>query len=331
VTAPHGGGTPPLVSVVVPIFNTAPYLRESLDSALAQTWPCLEFVLMENCSTDGSGAIVAEYAGRDPRIRLTVNARHLPQLDNLNHALSLISPESRYVKMLGSDDRLEPHCVARLVEVAERHPSAGLVSSYWREGDRMGGLGLAPGSTCYPGRDVARRQLLRGSFVVGSVTTVLYRADLVRSRERFFDPGALNADTDAAYRMLRDHDLGFVHDVLCHWREDPASISGRVRDLEPRTLHQVMALLSHGQEFLAPYELARALRWWSLRYAWRYVRGTLGPDRARFRAYHRDALARVGRRWPLALPVRALLTEVLVVARDPRGALARLAGRTPGR
>ncbi len=331
MTATRDGGAPPLVSVVVPIFNTAPYLRQSLDSALGQTWPRLEYVLVENRSTDGSGAIAAEYAARDPRIRLTVNARHLPQLDNLNHGLSLISSESRYVKMLGSDDWLEPDCVARLVEVAERHPSAAFVSSYWREGERMGGRGLAPGAACYPGREVARAQLLRGSFVVGSVTTVLYRADMVRARERFFDPAALNADTDAAYRMLREHDLGFVHDVLCHWREDPASISGRVRDLEPRTLHQVMALLTHGPEFLAPDELARTMRWWSLRYGWRYVRGVLGPDRARFRAYHRDALARVGRRWPMALPARALLGTVLAAARDLRGAFARLARRTPGR
>ncbi len=62
--------TRPLVSVVTPFFNTAPYLAEYIESVLAQSYSQFEYILMDNCSTDGSSEIAATYASRDPRIRL---------------------------------------------------------------------------------------------------------------------------------------------------------------------------------------------------------------------------------------------------------------------
>ena len=53
---------PPLVSVVTPFHNEAPYLRECIASVVAQTWPRLEYILLDNASDDGSGEIAAECA-----------------------------------------------------------------------------------------------------------------------------------------------------------------------------------------------------------------------------------------------------------------------------
>ena len=60
----------PLVSVVTPFFNTAPYLAECIESVLAQSYSHFEYILLDNCSTDGSSEIAAAYASRDSRIRL---------------------------------------------------------------------------------------------------------------------------------------------------------------------------------------------------------------------------------------------------------------------
>ena len=61
--------TPPRISVVVPVYDVEAYLPECLDSVLASTWGDLEVVVVDDGSTDGSGAIADDYAGRDPRVR----------------------------------------------------------------------------------------------------------------------------------------------------------------------------------------------------------------------------------------------------------------------
>lgn len=60
----------PKLSVIVPVYNTEKYLQECIDSILAQTFPDFELILVDDGSTDRSGAICDEYAGKDPRIQV---------------------------------------------------------------------------------------------------------------------------------------------------------------------------------------------------------------------------------------------------------------------
>src|SRR5204862_4123205 len=52
---------PPLVSILIPCFNAAPFLRAALDSALSQTWPAKEVIVVDDASTDGSGDLLDSY------------------------------------------------------------------------------------------------------------------------------------------------------------------------------------------------------------------------------------------------------------------------------
>ena len=145
----------PLVSVVTPFYNTAEYLRECIESVLAQTFRDFEYLLVNNHSTDGSDRIAEEYAKRDPRIRLVHNERFVGQVENYNGALAQISLASRYVKVVQADDWIFPECLERMVGLAERYPTVGLVGSYYLEGHRVQGWGvplktavIAGGETC---------------------------------------------------------------------------------------------------------------------------------------------------------------------------------------
>ena len=82
------------VSVVTPFYNTAAYLAECIESVLAQSYSEFEYILMDNCSTDGSSEIAATYAYRDPRIRLIRCSQFLPQLPNYNRAQRFPTPAS---------------------------------------------------------------------------------------------------------------------------------------------------------------------------------------------------------------------------------------------
>lgn len=71
----------PLLSVIVPVYNVAAYLRECLDSLLHQTYHNLEIILVDDGSTDDSPLICAEYARKDERIHLITKVNGgFPQL-----------------------------------------------------------------------------------------------------------------------------------------------------------------------------------------------------------------------------------------------------------
>ena len=80
--------TSPKISVVLPVYNGERYLRESLDSILAQTMGDFELIVVDDCSTDATSVILAEYAVRDSRIRIIRNAENqkLPRSLNIGFA-----------------------------------------------------------------------------------------------------------------------------------------------------------------------------------------------------------------------------------------------------
>ena len=177
----------PLVSVVVPVHNTATYLAECIESVLKQRYSNWELVIVDNASTDGSGDIALRYVGQDARLQVFQYDELLPQVPNYNRALAKISPESKYVKVLEADNWLFPECLEKMVALAEENPSVAVVSSYnvTETQVRMTGLPLA--LTVINGRELARMQLGNAAYLFGAPTTVLIRADLVKSKTPFYD------------------------------------------------------------------------------------------------------------------------------------------------
>lgn len=250
----------PFVSVVTPFFNTADYLEECIESVITQTYKNWEYILVDNCSTDRSGLIAEKYAALDPRVRLVREAEFVGQGENYNRALRYISPKSEYCKIVQADDWIYGHCLAEMVGVAETGDNVGIVSSFTLYDDYPGhgGLPLAHGPV-YPGRDAARAQLL-GRALFGSPTCVMYRSDIVRSREPFFITSSHHYfDAEVCFQILRDHDFGFVPQVLTFNRRDNDSIWTRIEGFGPLLLHRVLFLHRFGADFLDSEELAREI------------------------------------------------------------------------
>ena len=100
----------PLVSIVTPLYNSEEYLTECIESVLAQTYSNWEYVIVNNCSTDRSREIACGYAEKDKRIRITDNDVFLNSIQNQNNALCKISADSKYCKVLHTNDWLFPEC-----------------------------------------------------------------------------------------------------------------------------------------------------------------------------------------------------------------------------
>ena len=107
----------PLVSVIIPVFNTERYLRGCLDSVCAQSWRDLELILVDDGSTDGSGVICDEYAAHDARVRV-LHQENSGVCAARNAGLQMAA--GRYVCFVDSDDRLAENAVADLVSAALR-------------------------------------------------------------------------------------------------------------------------------------------------------------------------------------------------------------------
>ncbi|MGH9400492.1 MAG: glycosyltransferase family 2 protein [Terriglobia bacterium] len=250
----------PLVSIVTPVYNNAEYLAECVESVQAQTYQNWDYTIVNNCSTDGSGEIARRYAAKDPRIRVYNNLQFLEVLPNHNHALRQISPESTYCKIVFGDDWIFPQCLEEMVAVAEEHPSVGVVGAYGLEEHEVVWRGLPYPSRLVSGRAICRRTFLEDIYVFGTSTSVLYRSDLVRSRDPFYNESNFHADREACVVLLKTCDFGFVHQILTFKRLQAGSLTPTVSmDLMTHFGATLYTLVTHGPDFLTREELDSCL------------------------------------------------------------------------
>lgn len=112
-------GTAGLVSVVLPVFNGADWLRESLDSLLEQTYPDFEVIAINDGSTDTTAEILEDYAARDERVRVIhQDNRKLPR--TLSRGFRYARGE--YLTWTSADNRCKPEFLEKMVACLERHP-----------------------------------------------------------------------------------------------------------------------------------------------------------------------------------------------------------------
>ena len=108
--------TKPLVSIIIPIYKVEKYLRQCLDSVLAQTYSNWEMILVDDGSLDGCPAICDEYAERDKRVTV-LHCQNGGQSRARNRALDC-PPKGDFVTFLDSDDYLSPTCIEELLKAS---------------------------------------------------------------------------------------------------------------------------------------------------------------------------------------------------------------------
>jgi len=314
----------PLVSVVTPVHNGAEFLRECIESVLAQTYRNYEYLIVNNCSTDESRSIAMEYAVRDARIRVLDTETLLPQVRNHNEALRRIAPESRYCKIIQADDWMFPACLREMVALAERYPTIGIVGSYRLRGREIGGQGLPYQETFLKGRELCRRQLLGGLFLFGSPSSTLVRSDIVRKRVPFYVEGGVHVDTEAYYEIMLEHDFGFVHQLLSFARTDNASISSHARQLFPEGLDKWICVRKYGRLVLDEAEYARCLKQVEAYYFSELGDRVLWGAGRRLVDYHRKGLATIGESFWSARLMKHIAWAALDAVGNPKKTIGRL-------
>ncbi len=321
-------GSPAFVSIVTPFYNTRAYLGECIESVLRQTHQNWEYILVDNCSNDGSSEIAQDFAFRFPsKIRLIRTESFLSQVANYNFALSCISSASKYCKIVQADDWIYPECLERMVALAESDDSIGIVSSYRLKGNRVLGGALHYTKTVISGGDICRLQLTSILFVFGTPTTVLYRAEIVRHQSPFYDEGTFFDDADACYRILQSWNFGFVHQLLSFSRVDDDSIRGRVRHFNPDALDWFLQVNKFGPIYLERDELDRVLHKLKSDYYSFLARRLLMERGSAFWQFQLSGLRSGGLRLDKAFLAKHLCLEVARLVANPGATCGRLYDR----
>jgi len=224
-TAP--GEKCPLISIIIPVHNVAPYIREAVESAVNQTYKNLEIILIDDGSTDGSGQICDEYASRDPRIT-AIHQKHHGVSNARNVGLNLATGD--FIAFLDSDDTYHPdyiQCMLKAIEDVD--VSVCRFAKYKHSQD----IEKADGRTKWKPAPIAKagcydRVGALRTHIDGLISTAiwdkLYRKDLWKDIR--FPDGHIWEDIDVVYRIIdRCKCVRIIDHILYFYRMRPGSIT----------------------------------------------------------------------------------------------------------
>ena len=108
----------PIVSVIIPSYNAADYIAQTLESVLAQTLTDIEVIVVDDGSTDNTRNIVADFANKDPRLTLVEQANQFAGVARNN---GMSKARGKYLYFLDADDYVESNALEELVNAIEQH------------------------------------------------------------------------------------------------------------------------------------------------------------------------------------------------------------------
>lgn len=120
------------ISIITPCCNAQKYLTQTIESVLAQTWQNWELLIVDDCSTDGSAAIIKEYSEKDSRIKCfrTESRTGSPALPR---NIGIENAGGRYIAFLDSDDLWQPEKLEKQIRVFQENSDAAIVFSYYEK------------------------------------------------------------------------------------------------------------------------------------------------------------------------------------------------------
>jgi len=218
----------PKVSVCMPVYNGRAFIAESIASVLAQTYENFELLVIDNCSTDDTGAIVRGI--KDPRIKYFRNDQNIGPIRNTNRCLELANGE--YINIIHHDDIMLPDNLELKVGVLENNPEVGFVHSNLFMTDVDGNL-------LYQWNEDSRRDYVEDGLVVFhrymnrmQLGALVFIGAVMARRACYEHLGGYRLDllphtydNEMWLRMALYYKVGCVGKPLVTWRQHPVSQS----------------------------------------------------------------------------------------------------------
>ena len=219
----------PLVGVVIPNFNYSKYLPEAIDSVLAQTYPNIEIIVVDDGSTDNSIDILQNYEGK---IRVIQQANSGVSAAR-NRGVS--ESQGKFIAFLDADDSWLPRKIERQISEFLTDPKLGLVHVGVNETDSVG-------NTLRIRRDgmegeVSQELLLLRSAVLGGGSGLMVPRDVFDKIGGFDLNLSTSADWEIFYRISSRYPVGFVNETLVKYRMHGTNMHGNVPQMQRELLY----------------------------------------------------------------------------------------------
>lgn len=230
------------VSVIVPSYNHAPFLKACLESILTQDYEDLEVILVDDCSSDDSVKIARSID--DPRLQVHVNKSNLGAYGTQNRALDLATGET--IAIMNSDDRWRPGKLKRQIALLEQHPEATLCYTLGVQIDPQGKELREDQHQHWP---TAEKQDLL-PFLLSSnrllASGVMFRKGTVRFEESLRYSG----DWVAWLNLIEKGPALCVAEPLTEWRQHPTNSYLRSQTVTLEEIRVRKAILAAKQRWL---------------------------------------------------------------------------------
>jgi glycosyltransferase involved in cell wall biosynthesis len=212
----------PLVAIITPVYNGEAYLKAAMQSVQKQTYSNIVHIVLDNCSTDGTPAIIEQF--RNQRVKL-ISARNdelVPICENWNRALRMAPAETAYAKILCADDLIRSDCISRFVAVAESDQEIEVVLSHdIFFAENVHRANLPSDSTVFDGIAVMR------AAMNDSINWLPYHHLFIRLHDYdrsapIFVERPIFFDAVAVLSRLRRGKLAYLHEPLVYtrWHKD---------------------------------------------------------------------------------------------------------------
>jgi len=261
---------PPVVSICVPAYNAATHLEALIDAVLGQSFADWELIILNNASTDATGAILdkIQAARPDPRIRVVTNETTLKMVDNFNAVLGYATGE--FIKLICADDLPSRDCLEKQIDSLRKHPDVVMVAGsriiinhhskelFKRSGIKKTGT--------YDGKEMIRRCIIAGANIIGDPVCVMWRRSATQKLGGFDNSIVYCFDMEYWYRILTlgnlYYDTSPVGFYRIHKKSAGTGLAGvAVEDIVKAAKLQVQ----RGSVKLSPFDLAivRFNAWWT--------------------------------------------------------------------
>lgn len=222
-----------MISVIMSVYNEAEYIRDSIDSLLAQTVNDFELIIIDDCSSDDTVKIIEEY--KDERISIHMNDTNQGLTKNLNKALKMCKGD--FIARMDGDDICEPDRFEKQVRYFDEHPDVYLISC------RMQTFGDGVRKYITP----IEHEAILDKMLINAVMPhpgFMMRGNLIYDEGFEYDESLVTAqDYDFESRVAMEHRLGMIPDYALHYRLHSGQVSQKkkenqalVRDIVRRRL-----------------------------------------------------------------------------------------------
>ncbi|NES18037.1 MAG: glycosyltransferase [Symploca sp. SIO3E6] len=219
----------PKVTVLMAVYNGERYLREAMDSILAQTFKDFEFLIINDGSTDSTREIICSYD--DLRIRLIDNEQNLGLTRSLNKGWKLA--EGEFIARQDADDVSEPERFTKQVAFLEAHSEVALLGSWFKNIDSQGNLIGEYDEPCDT-TGIRWKILFYCPFIHGSV---MFRKQTITEQIGFYNERFVYAqDYDLWWRITRHLQVANLDEYLMRLRTNSSSMTtnyGNIVNNEP--------------------------------------------------------------------------------------------------